>query len=65
MMEEVKQTVQLSMQMAVSTQQQREGMDQMALAIQNINQASAQSAVSTKQIERAAQNLHELGLKLK
>ena len=35
------------------------------MAMQNIEQASAQNAASTKQTERAAQNLHDLGLKLK
>jgi len=35
------------------------------LAIQNIPQASAQDVASTKQTESAAQNLHELGRKLK
>jgi methyl-accepting chemotaxis protein len=40
-------------------------MDQVTLAMQNIEQGSAQNVTSTKQAERAAQNLHELGLKLK
>jgi methyl-accepting chemotaxis protein len=41
------------------------GMDQVALAMENIKQATAQNVASTKQTEVAAQNLHELGQKLK
>jgi len=48
-------------QIAVSAQQQLVGMDQVALALQNIEQASAQNVASTKQTERAAQNLRDLG----
>jgi methyl-accepting chemotaxis protein len=40
-------------------------MDQVAMAMQNINQASNQNVASTKQAEAAAQNLHELGVRLK
>jgi methyl-accepting chemotaxis protein len=52
-------------QIAASAQQQLVGMDQVAMAMQNIEQASAQNAASTKQTEGAAQNLHALGVKLK
>ena len=52
-------------QIAASAQQQLVGMDQVALAMQNIEQASAQNVVSTKQTEGAAQKLHDLGQKLK
>jgi methyl-accepting chemotaxis protein len=52
-------------QIAASAQQQLAGMDQVTLAMQNIEQASAQNVTSTKQTESAAQNLHELGLRLK
>ncbi|MBI2309272.1 MAG: methyl-accepting chemotaxis protein, partial [Rhodocyclales bacterium] len=48
-----------------SAQQQLVGMDQAVLAIQNISQASGQNVASTRQTETAAQNLHELGVKLK
>jgi hypothetical protein len=41
------------------------GMDQVSLMIQNIQQASAQNVASTKQTERPAQNLHNLGQTLK
>jgi methyl-accepting chemotaxis protein len=40
-------------------------MDQMAQAMENIKQGSTQNVASTKQAEGAAQNLHELGQKLK
>lgn len=52
-------------QIAASSQQQLIGMDQVALAMQNIREASAQNVASTKQTEVAAQNLHQLGLRLK
>ena len=52
-------------QIAASAQQQLVGMDQVALAMENIKQASAQNAASTKQAKTSAQNLHELEQKLK
>lgn len=52
-------------QIAASAQQQLVGMDQAVLAIQNIREASAMNAASTRQAEGAARNLHELGQKLK
>lgn len=51
-------------QIAVSVAQQRTGMDQIALAMRNIGQASAENAVSTTRTEEAVRRLHELGLKL-
>ena len=52
-------------QIAASSQQQMVGMDQVALAMENIKQASVQSVAGTKQAEIAAQGLHELGQRLK
>jgi methyl-accepting chemotaxis protein len=52
-------------QIAASAQQQLVGMDQVGLAMQNIEQASAQNVASTKQTESAAQKLYDLGQKLK
>jgi methyl-accepting chemotaxis protein len=52
-------------QIAASAQQQMVGMDQVALAMQNIKQASVQNVAGTKQSETAAQSLQSLGLKLK
>jgi len=40
-------------------------MDQIALAMENINQASAQNVAGTRQTETAARSLQELGLGLK
>lgn len=52
-------------QIAASSQQQLIGMDQIALAMENIKVAAQQNVQGTKQAEKAAQNLNELGLKLK
>jgi methyl-accepting chemotaxis protein len=56
---------QAAIQILASSQQQTAGMDQVTPAMENIRQASAQNAASTKQAEVAALSLHELGLKLK
>jgi methyl-accepting chemotaxis protein len=58
-------SAQSATQIAASSHQQLIGMDQVALAMENIKQASTQNAASTKQAETAAQGLHELGQKLK
>ncbi|WP_020654057.1 methyl-accepting chemotaxis protein [Massilia niastensis] len=52
-------------QIAASSQQQLAGMDQVALAMDNIQQVTAENAASSRQTEQAAQNLHELGQKLR
>jgi PAS domain S-box-containing protein len=56
---------QAATQIAASNQQQMMGMDQVALAMENIKRASTQNVASTKQTGAAAQKLHELGMKLK
>jgi methyl-accepting chemotaxis protein len=56
---------QTATQIVASSQQQVVGMDQIGTAMENINQAGAQTAASMRQAETAAQNLHELGDKLK
>lgn len=48
-----------------SSQQQVIGMDQIGLAMTNINQAGRENAVSMAQSEKAAKDLNELGQKLK
>lgn len=53
------------MQIAASAQQQYVGMDQSAMAMENIRQASNQNVDSAKQLEIAAWNLSELGQRLK
>ncbi|HEX9079321.1 MAG TPA: HAMP domain-containing methyl-accepting chemotaxis protein, partial [Desulfuromonadaceae bacterium] len=54
-----------SIQIAASSHQQMVGMEQVALAMENIKEASILSVTSTRQAEQSAQGLHELGQKLK
>jgi methyl-accepting chemotaxis protein len=54
-----------STQIAASSHQQMVGMEQVAQAMENIKEASTLSVTSTRQAEQSAQNLHELGQKLK
>jgi methyl-accepting chemotaxis protein len=61
----VSESAQAATQIAASSQQQLVGMDQVASAMENIKQASAQNVASTRQAETAAQSLHELGQRLK
>lgn len=61
----VHESAQVAQQILVSAQQQVVGMDQIALAIQNIQQVSTQNMTSTRQVERAAQDLNELSQRLK
>jgi len=61
----IAEAVQASTQIAASSQQQLAGMDQVVLAMESINQASMQNVAGTRQVETAAQNLQELGQKLK
>ncbi len=61
----VSEASQAAVQIAASSQQQLAGMDQVALAMENIKTASTQNVSSTRQTETAAQNLHELGQKIK
>ena len=63
--ESIVEAAQASTQIAASSQQQLVGMDQVAMAMENIKQASTKNVASTKQAETAAQGLHELGQKLK
>ncbi|MCK9392240.1 MAG: methyl-accepting chemotaxis protein [Syntrophales bacterium] len=62
--ESVTEATNAAMQIAASSQQQLIGMDQVVLAMENIREASAQTASTTKQTERAAHNLHSLGQRL-
>ena len=61
----VGEAAQAATQIAASSQQQMVGMDQVAMAMENIKQASVQNVAGTKQAESAAQNLHDLGQRLK
>src|SRR5207247_9446923 len=65
MSENIGQAGQAATQIAASSQQQLVGMDQVALAMENIKQASTQNVASTKQAEASAEGLHNLGQKLK
>lgn len=56
---------QAAVQIAVSSQQQLAGMDQVALAMENIQQASAENAAGSRQAETSAENLHALGQTLR
>jgi len=53
-----------TLQIVTSTQEQAIGMDQIAIAVQSINQASSQNLEGSRQIESAARNLYELNQKL-
>jgi PAS domain S-box-containing protein len=57
--------VQATTQIVASSQQQVVGMDQIGVAMQNINQAGTETAVSMVQSEKSAKSLNELGQKLK
>jgi methyl-accepting chemotaxis protein len=62
--EGIAEAAQAATQIAASSQQQMVGMDQVALAMDNIKQASVQNVSGTKQAEVAARQLHELGQRL-
>jgi methyl-accepting chemotaxis protein len=63
--ESLTESAQAAQQILVSAQQQAAGVDQVALAMQNIREASTQNMASTKQMERAAQDLNALAGRLK
>lgn len=56
----IQESAQAATQMVASGHQQASGMDQVATAMQNINQATMQNLGSTRQAERAAENLNQL-----
>lgn len=60
----IAQSASAASQIAVSTQQQLVGMDQLAEAMGNIRTATSQNMESTRQAELAAHRLHELGQRL-
>lgn len=61
----VTEAAQAAIQIAASSQQQLVGVDQVAGAMANIKQASAQNVASAKQLEMSAHNLSDLGTRLK
>ncbi len=56
----IHESAQIATQVVAGGQQQLTGIEQIALAMQNINQVTVQSLASTRQAEKAAQNLNEL-----
>jgi methyl-accepting chemotaxis protein len=62
--ESVTEATNAAIQIAASSQQQLIGMDQVVSAMENIREASLQTASSTKQTEKAAHDLHNLGQRL-
>jgi len=61
----ITEAAQAATQIAASSQQQLAGMAQVAGAMDNIKQASAQNVASAKQLQTAARNLDDLGQRLK
>jgi methyl-accepting chemotaxis protein len=62
--ENIENATHAAMQIAASSQQQLAGVSQVALAMENIKQASVQNAASVKHTESAAQSMSELSQKL-
>ena len=58
-------SAQAAVQIAASTSQQLAGVEQVAAAMLNIRQASAANAAGARQVEVAAQNLAQVGRKLR
>jgi methyl-accepting chemotaxis protein len=63
--ETVEEAATAALQIAASSKEQLIGMDQIALAMQNIKTAAGQHVTGTKQTEQASMRLHELGNRLK
>jgi methyl-accepting chemotaxis protein len=55
---------QSAQQIMAAAEQQEAGMDQIALAIQNIEQSSAQTVAAMQQVERATKDLNDLAQRL-
>ena len=61
----IEQSSEMAQQIAATSQQQLIGMDQVVSAMENIRQASQDNVGGTRQVDLAARNLHQLGVKLK
>ena len=61
----IEQSSEMAQQIAATSQQQLIGMDQVVSAMANIRQASQDNVGGTRQVDLAARNLHQVGLKLK
>jgi methyl-accepting chemotaxis protein len=60
----IDESAQAAMQMVAGGQQQTSGMDQIAMVMQSINEATLQSLDSTRQTEQTVQSLNELAREL-
>ena len=60
----IAESAQSAVQMVAGGRQQTSGMEQIALAMQNINQVTVQSMASTRQAEKSAQELNGLAVSL-
>jgi methyl-accepting chemotaxis protein len=60
----IDESAQSAMQMVAGGQQQTSGMEQIAVAMQNINQVTVQSLSSARQAEKSAQELNDLARSL-
>ncbi len=65
LMENINISAQSAIQIEASSQQQLIGMDQVAIAMEGINEASIQNVDSMKQLEEATNGLQEMGYRLK
>nr|WP_176947188.1 methyl-accepting chemotaxis protein [Pseudomonas benzenivorans] len=61
----IEESSEVAVQIAATSQQQMIGMDQIATAMESIRQASQDNVGGSRQVDQAARNLHQLGLKLK
>ncbi|WP_271409645.1 methyl-accepting chemotaxis protein [Pseudomonas sp. Q1-7] len=61
----IEESSEMALQIAVTSQQQMIGMDQIGSAMVNIRQASQDNVGGTRQVDQAARNLHQLGQRLK
>ena len=57
-------STQAAIQIGSSSKEQLVGMDQLALGMDNIKEASSQNMESAKQLESATKGLKDLGLKI-
>ncbi|MCP4536720.1 MAG: hypothetical protein GY832_06195 [Chloroflexi bacterium] len=60
----IEESAQTAIQMVAGGRQQAAGVDQVAVAMQSINQATVQSLASTRQTEKASQGLNDLARSL-
>jgi len=60
----INESAQAATQVVAGGRQQLTGIEQIALAMRNINQAAVQSLASARQAEKAAQSLNELARSL-